>query len=201
MPAWSRTDRGTPERRLSGAPALSQVRIRRGTRVARKHPVPHRKAVTRDREPDEHLTTHIPRYARLRRATAHGNTASTTAHRRDWRPGCDPTRPPSRTRAPSPRSRATPCTLRPVPVAVRRTRVGTAAGAPRRTVAPLSLWCDGVDALGSELRLRSPPAFAAHRGPTGRVDGERPDCKQVVVGLVINRDGFPQAHEIFDGGR
>ena len=89
-------------------------------------------------------TTHIPRYARLRRATAHGNTASTTAHRRDWRPGCDPTRPPSRTRAPSPRSRATPCTLRPVPVAVRRTRVGTAAGAPRRTVAPLSLWCDGA---------------------------------------------------------
>jgi hypothetical protein len=28
---------------------------------------------------------------------------------------------------------------------------------------------------------------------------KRPDCKQVVVGLVINRDGFPQAHEIFDG--
>ena len=30
---------------------------------------------------------------------------------------------------------------------------------------------------------------------------KRPDCKQVVVGLVINRDGFPQAHEIFDGNR
>ena len=58
-----------------------------------------------------------------------------------------------------------------------------------------------VDALGSELRLRPPPAFGAHRGPTGRVVGERPDCKQVVVGLVINRDRFPQAHEIFDGGR
>ena len=28
---------------------------------------------------------------------------------------------------------------------------------------------------------------------------KRPDCKQVVVGLVINRDGFPQAHEIFEG--
>ena len=28
---------------------------------------------------------------------------------------------------------------------------------------------------------------------------KRPDCKQVVVGLVINRDGFPLAHEIFDG--
>jgi hypothetical protein len=27
----------------------------------------------------------------------------------------------------------------------------------------------------------------------------RPDCKQVVVGLVIGREGFPVAHEIFDG--
>lgn len=27
----------------------------------------------------------------------------------------------------------------------------------------------------------------------------RPDCKQVVVGLVVNRDGFPIAHEIFEG--
>ena len=26
-----------------------------------------------------------------------------------------------------------------------------------------------------------------------------PTAKQVVVGLVINRDGFPQAHELFDG--
>ena len=28
---------------------------------------------------------------------------------------------------------------------------------------------------------------------------QRPDCKQVVVGLVVDRDGFPKAHEIFDG--
>lgn len=27
----------------------------------------------------------------------------------------------------------------------------------------------------------------------------RPDCKQVVVGLVLNGEGFPQAHEIFRG--
>lgn len=27
----------------------------------------------------------------------------------------------------------------------------------------------------------------------------RPDCKQVVVGLVLNRDRFPTAHEVFDG--
>ncbi len=30
---------------------------------------------------------------------------------------------------------------------------------------------------------------------------KRPDCKQVVVGLVINHDGFPLAHEIFEGNR
>jgi len=29
----------------------------------------------------------------------------------------------------------------------------------------------------------------------------RPDCKQVVVGLVVNGDGFPIAHEVFDGNR
>lgn len=29
----------------------------------------------------------------------------------------------------------------------------------------------------------------------------RPDCKQVVVGLVLDRDGFPKAHEVFDGDR
>ena len=28
---------------------------------------------------------------------------------------------------------------------------------------------------------------------------QRPDCKQVVIGLVLDRDGFPKAHEIFDG--
>ncbi len=27
----------------------------------------------------------------------------------------------------------------------------------------------------------------------------RSDCKQVVVGLVLDRDGFPKAHEVFDG--
>ena len=29
----------------------------------------------------------------------------------------------------------------------------------------------------------------------------RPDCKQVVVGLVINREGFPLAHEVFAGNQ
>lgn len=29
----------------------------------------------------------------------------------------------------------------------------------------------------------------------------RPDCRQVVVGLMLNRDGFPIGHEIFDGNK
>ena len=28
---------------------------------------------------------------------------------------------------------------------------------------------------------------------------KRPDCPQVVVGLVVDRDGFPRAHEVFEG--
>jgi len=30
---------------------------------------------------------------------------------------------------------------------------------------------------------------------------KRPDCKQVLVGLVLDRDGFPKAHEVLDGNR
>jgi transposase len=30
---------------------------------------------------------------------------------------------------------------------------------------------------------------------------KRPDCKQVLVGLVLDRDGFPKAHEIFEANR
>lgn len=30
---------------------------------------------------------------------------------------------------------------------------------------------------------------------------QRPDCRQVVVGLVLDGDGFPKAHEVFEGNR
>jgi len=30
---------------------------------------------------------------------------------------------------------------------------------------------------------------------------ERPECKQVLVGSVLDRDGFPKAHEVFEGSR
>ena len=41
-------------------------------------------------------------------------------------------------------------------------------------------------------------ALANPKAKRGDSRNKRPDCKQV-VGLVINRDGFPQAHELFDG--
>jgi transposase len=35
----------------------------------------------------------------------------------------------------------------------------------------------------------------------GHSRDKRPDCKQVVVGLVVDGDGFPKAHEVFEGNR
>ncbi|MBO0758290.1 MAG: IS1634 family transposase [Bradyrhizobiaceae bacterium] len=43
------------------------------------------------------------------------------------------------------------------------------------------------------LCARNPKAKLGHSRD------KRSDCKQVVVGLVVNRDGFPLAHEIFAG--
>ena len=37
------------------------------------------------------------------------------------------------------------------------------------------------------------------KGKRGYSRDKRPDCEQVVVGLVVNRDGFPIAHEVFEG--
>lgn len=42
-------------------------------------------------------------------------------------------------------------------------------------------------------------ALANAKARRGYSRDKRPDCKQVVVGLVINRDGFPMAHEVFAG--
>lgn len=43
--------------------------------------------------------------------------------------------------------------------------------------------------------LRNPKAKRGHSRD------QRPDCKQVVMGLVLDGDGFPKAHEVFDGNR
>jgi len=40
---------------------------------------------------------------------------------------------------------------------------------------------------------------ANEKAKRGYSRDHRPDCKQVVVGLVVNRDGFPITHEIFAG--
>jgi transposase len=42
-------------------------------------------------------------------------------------------------------------------------------------------------------------ALLNNQAKRGYSRDKRPDCKQVVVGLVLDRDGFPKAHEVFDG--
>jgi transposase len=42
-------------------------------------------------------------------------------------------------------------------------------------------------------------AAANPQAKRGYSRDRRPDAKQVVVGLVLDRDGFPKAHEVFDG--
>ena len=44
-------------------------------------------------------------------------------------------------------------------------------------------------------------ALANQKAKRGHSRDQRPDCKQVVVGLVLDGDGFPKAHEVFDGNR
>jgi transposase len=44
-------------------------------------------------------------------------------------------------------------------------------------------------------------ALANPQAARGYSRDGRPDCKQVVVGLVLDRDGFPKAHEVFEGNR
>lgn len=44
-------------------------------------------------------------------------------------------------------------------------------------------------------------AFQNPQAKRGYSRDSRPDCKQVVVGLVLDRDGFPKAHEVFEGNR
>lgn len=43
--------------------------------------------------------------------------------------------------------------------------------------------------------LRNPQAKLGHSRD------KRSDCKQVIVGLVLDQDAFPKAHEVFDGNR
>jgi len=44
-------------------------------------------------------------------------------------------------------------------------------------------------------------ALRNEKAKRGYSRDQRPDCKQVVIGLVLDGDGFPKAHEVFDGNR
>ena len=44
-------------------------------------------------------------------------------------------------------------------------------------------------------------ALGNEKAKRGYSRDKRPDCKQVVVGLVLDGDGFPKAHEVFAGNR
>jgi hypothetical protein len=44
-------------------------------------------------------------------------------------------------------------------------------------------------------------ALANPKAQRGYSRDKRPDCKQVVVGLVLDGEGFPKAHEVFAGNR
>jgi transposase len=44
-------------------------------------------------------------------------------------------------------------------------------------------------------------ALANPKAKRGYSRDHRPDCKQVLIGLAVNRDGFPLAHEVLAGNR
>jgi transposase len=44
-------------------------------------------------------------------------------------------------------------------------------------------------------------AMANPKAKRGYSRDHRPDCKQVLIGLAVNRDGFPLAHEVYAGNR
>jgi transposase len=44
-------------------------------------------------------------------------------------------------------------------------------------------------------------ALGNRKAKRGYSRDKRPDCKQVVIGLALNREGFPLAHEVWEGNR
>jgi Transposase DDE domain len=80
----------------------------------------------------------------------------------------------------------------------RREQIETALAERERTLFNLDdtlLLYDLTSTYFEGLTARNPQA------QRGYSRDQRPDCKQVVVGLVLNGDGFPKAHEIFAGNR
>jgi transposase len=79
-----------------------------------------------------------------------------------------------------------------------RARIEQALAARERTLFNLDDTIYLYDLTSTYFEGQCPRNPQAKRGYSR---DHRPDCKQVVIGLVLDRDGFPKAHEIFDGNR
>jgi transposase len=79
-----------------------------------------------------------------------------------------------------------------------RARIEQALAARERTLFNLedTIYLYDVTSTYFEGQCRHNP-----QAKRGYSRDHRPDCKQVVVGLVLDREGFPKAHEVFDGNR
>jgi transposase len=80
----------------------------------------------------------------------------------------------------------------------RRARIEQALAARERTLFNLDDTLYLYDLTSTYFEGQCPANPQARRGYSR---DHRPDCKQVVIGLVLDRDGFPKAHEVFDGNR
>jgi transposase len=79
-----------------------------------------------------------------------------------------------------------------------RARIEQALAARERTLFNLDDTLYLYDLTSTYFEGQCPVNPQARRGYSR---DHRPDCKQVVVGLVLDRDGFPKAHEVFAGNR
>lgn len=79
-----------------------------------------------------------------------------------------------------------------------RARIEQALAARERTLFNLDDTIYLYDLTSTYFEGRCPYNPQAKRGYSR---DHRPDCKQVVIGLVLDREGFPKAHEVFDGNR
>jgi transposase len=79
-----------------------------------------------------------------------------------------------------------------------RAAIEQALAARERTLFNLDDTIYLYDLTSTYFEGRCPDNPQAKRGYSR---DHRPDCKQVVIGLVLDRDGFPKAHEVFDGNR
>src|SRR6516165_10528020 len=70
---------------------------------------------------------------------------------------------------------------------------GTGSKEPAHSEAPQRATASRLVPTHQRLAAAKPKAKPGHTR-----DG-RPDCKQVVIGLVVGRQGFPICHEVFAG--